>query len=166
MPAYESQISMMEDLTMSTVQSTIICERCGFRESIYEFDCRSSEWWVLCPSCGYSEQCKHVSRLSNGRVEKSVLTYTYPAGAYSAVDSDTKIAQVGGLFETEIEDAAARMRADIASGMLSPESYVTRYCSDSGEAAALVGQIPTEVQPDDGLGQVPTESQPDDELLF
>jgi len=144
------RISTMEALTMSAVATDTICERCGFRESTYEFNCRSREWWVLCPRCGYSEDCKQVSRLSNGRVEESVLTYIYPAGAYSAVWADSGVAEVGGLSETQIEKAAARMRADIASGKLSPESYVTRYCYDSGEVTALVGQVPTVSQPDDG----------------
>jgi hypothetical protein len=43
---------------------------------------------------------------------------------------------------------AARMRDDIASGKLSPESYVTRYDFQTGEVTALVGQVPTP-HPDD-----------------
>jgi hypothetical protein len=48
----------------------------------------------------------------------------------------------GRLSEAEVEETAARMRADIASGKLSPQSYVTRYSFDTHEVTALVGRVP------------------------
>jgi len=127
---------------MSTVQSEVNCTQCGFPDAWEGFDCRSSEWWVGCPRCGYRESWKHESYFSNGHLEKDVHEVLYSAGAYCAKKSDIGIEQHGSLSETDVEKTAAKMRDDIASGKLSPGSYVTRYNFDTREVTALVGQVP------------------------
>ena len=47
------------------------------------------------------------------------------------------------MSETELEEIAAKMRDDIASGRLSSESYVTQYNFQTREVTALVGRVPT-----------------------
>jgi hypothetical protein len=70
--------------------------------------------------------------------------------------ADSGIRQHRGLAEAEVEQVAAKMRDDIASGKLSPESYVTRYNFDTREMTALVGQIPSgdETQAENGRNPV------------
>jgi len=128
---------------MSSVQSDVKCEQCGFPEAWEVFDCGTNEWTVDCPRCGYHESWKHESYFSNGHLERGVNEVLYSAGAYCAKDLETGIKKHGGLPETEVEEVAAKMRDDIASGKLSPESYVPRYNFDTHEVTELVGQVPS-----------------------
>jgi|SRR5208282_4927223 len=111
---------------MSKVQFEVECRQCGFPDAGKVFDCRSTEWRVMCPRCGYRERWKHESYFSNGRLERGINEVSYSAGAYCAKDPKTGIEEHGGLSETEVEEVAARMRENIASGELAAGSYVTR----------------------------------------
>jgi endogenous inhibitor of DNA gyrase (YacG/DUF329 family) len=128
---------------MSSVLSEVECYQCGFPGAWREFYCRSAEWDVTCPRCGYSKRWKHISRFRCGHLEKGVIEVLYSAGAYFAKWADGGGGEQGSLSETDIEETAAQMRADIASGKLSKESYVTRFDFKTHEVTALVGQVPT-----------------------
>jgi hypothetical protein len=128
---------------MGAVQTFKQCEQCGFPEADYIDYYRSGEWFLICRRCGYHEEWKHESYLSNGRFEKATHTVMRSAGAYCAQDPETGIRQCGSVVEAELQEVTARMRDDIASGKLSSESYVTRYDFLTGEVTALVGQVPT-----------------------
>ena len=128
---------------MSTVQGEVKCEQCGFLDAWKVYDCRSSEWWVRCPRCGYQESWKHESYFLNRHLERGVNEVRYSAGAFCAKDPKTGIERHGSLSETEVEQIAAKMRNDIASGKLLPESYVSRYNFDTHEVTGLVGQVPS-----------------------
>lgn len=131
---------------MSKVQSEVKCEQCGFPDAGRVTNTRSGEWRVMCPRCGYHEIWKHESYFSNGHLERGVNEVLYSAGAYCAKNPATGIEEHGGLSENEVEEVAARMREDIASGELAPGSYVTRYNFDTHEVTALVGQVPRAYQ--------------------
>lgn len=127
---------------MSMVQGTQKCEQCSFPDADYLFDCGSSEWCVWCRRCGYYADWKHESCFSNGHLEKGVRTIIFSAGSFYAISAKTGVAQHSGLPETEVEKVAAKMREEIASGKLSPASFVTRYDFKSRQVTALVGQVP------------------------
>jgi Zn ribbon nucleic-acid-binding protein len=128
---------------MSRVLSDVECPQCGFLEASYEVDCGTCEYWINCLRCGYSESWKHKSRFSNGHLEIGVKEVRFSAGALWAEDAKTGIASLSGLGEDEIGQIATRVRDDIASGKLSPRSYVTKYNFETGEVTAEVGQLPT-----------------------
>jgi hypothetical protein len=136
---------------MSSVADFKQCEQCGFPGAAHLYYCRSAEWRLDCPRCGYHEDWKHQSYFSSGHLEKGIRTVIYSAGAYSAQSPKTGIRECGGVSEAELQELAARVREDIASGKLSPESYVTEYNFQTGEVTALVGQIPIP-HPDDDTG--------------
>jgi endogenous inhibitor of DNA gyrase (YacG/DUF329 family) len=128
---------------MSSVQTEVKCEQCGFPNAWKVLDCWwSSDWSVGCPRCGYRESWKHESYFSNGHLERGVNEVLYSAGAYCAKNPNTGIEEQGPLSETEVEQIAAKMRNDIATGKLLPESYLTRYNFDTHEVTALFGQVP------------------------
>jgi DNA-directed RNA polymerase subunit RPC12/RpoP len=156
---------------MSIVQTNETCEQCGFLEAWKEFNCGTNEWDVRCPRCGYREIWKHESYFSNGHLKKGVNEVCYSAGAYFAKWADNGGAECNGLSETDVEEMAAKMRADIASGKLSPESYVTRYNFETHEVTALVGQVPTShpLEPESVFKEQTSEAvdeQEDDDLSF
>lgn len=132
-----------EDLEMSRVLSTRERKQCGFLQAWHEYDCGSAEWWVDCPRCGYHESWEHKSRFSDGHLEKAVNEVTYSAGALWAKDAKSGIAQLRGLAENEVEEIAAKMRVAIASGELSPKSYLTKFNFETREMTALVGEAPS-----------------------
>jgi hypothetical protein len=70
------------------------------------------------------------------------------------------------MSETEVEEIAAKMRDDIASGKLSAKSYVTKYNFETHEVTALVGQVPILEPPDDERQDNPSEApiQPESEV--
>ena len=128
---------------MSSVMSEVKCQRCGFPYAKKRFYGRTMKWDVGCPRCGYFERWEHVSLYSSGHVKHGIIQVLYSAGAYFAKWADGSDGVLDGLFDTAIEEKAAEMRADIASGKLSPESYVTRYNFDTHEVTAVVGRVPT-----------------------
>jgi hypothetical protein len=128
---------------MSSVQSYVKCNQCGFSEASEVLDCGTNGWWVGCTRCGYQESWECKSRFSNGHLERGVNEVHYSAGALWAEDSKTRVATLRGLAENEIEEIAAKMREAIASGELSSRSYVTKFNFVTGEVTALVGQVPT-----------------------
>jgi Zn ribbon nucleic-acid-binding protein len=133
---------------MDRVTSDTKCPQCGFLEAVEDFDLNSKEWSVDCRRCGYHASWKHESLFSDGHVEKGVETVHFSAGV-----SWAKKPSGGGtltcLGENEIEEAAGKIRNGIASGELSPESYVTRFSFETKEVTAVVGQIPTHHNPHD-----------------
>jgi hypothetical protein len=128
---------------MSSVQSDVKCEQCGFPEACYVFESPSSEWTVDCTRCGYYESWKHKSLFSNGHLEKGVNEIRYSAGAYCAKKTDDGVAEFCSLGEAEVEKIAAEIRDGIAAGRLSAQSYVTKFNFETREVTALVGQVPT-----------------------
>ena len=128
---------------MSAGQYEINCNQCGFRHAD-ELYYGSHEYSIMCARCGYSETWTHKSFFSNGHLEIGVNEFWYSAGAYLVVLADTGQRQFGGLSETDLEKTAAQISADIASGKLSPESFVTKYDFETGELTALVGRVPTQ----------------------
>ncbi len=133
---------------MSTVLSEVKCRQCGFSDAWEGYDCRSGEWRVDCPRCGYVEELRYESRFKNGHPERVVHKFFYSAGAYCGKDPKSGIEQHASVLEDKLEEAAARMREDIAAGRLSPESYVTQFNFATHEVTALVGQLPTAESPD------------------
>ena len=156
---------------MSIVQTIETCEQCGFLEAWKEFNCGTDEWDVICPRCGYREIWKHESYFTNGHLKKGVNEVYYSAGAYFAKWADTGGAECGGLYESDVEEVAAKMRADIASGKLSSESYLTLYNFQTHEVTGLVGEVPVAhpAEPESDLEEEICEAvdeQEDDDLAF
>jgi hypothetical protein len=133
----------MKMIRPSIVQVNEKCEQCGFPDAWKELNCGTDEWDVRCPRCGYREIWKNESYFSNGHFKKCVNEVYYSAGAYFAKWADTGHVECGGLSETEVEDIAAKMRADVAAGKLSKETYVTRFDFETHEVTAVVGRVPT-----------------------
>jgi hypothetical protein len=127
---------------MSTTQSEVKCKQCGFPGAWEVFDCRSNEWTVDCFRCGYHESLENESFFSNGHLERAVNKVLYAAGALCVKYVDSGISQHRGLAEADVEQVAAKVRDCIASGKLSPESYVTKYNFETREVTSLVGQVP------------------------
>ena len=127
---------------MSTVQYEVECKQCGFPDACKEFDGRSYDYEVWCTRCGFRESWKTKSRYANGHLECGVKEVIYSAGACFIKRTDGS-GTYGSLYEADVEEMAAKMRADIASGKLSPESFVTKYNFETHEVTALVGQVPT-----------------------
>jgi hypothetical protein len=125
---------------MSSVQSKVECEQCGFPHASKVLDLPSFEWDIICTRCGYRESWKHISRFSNHHLKKGVKKLIYSAGACCL---NNGVEAHYSLDESEIEETAARMRAAIAAGELSPGSFVTRYNFETHEVTALVGRVPT-----------------------
>jgi hypothetical protein len=132
----------MKMIRPSIVQVDEKCEQCGFSDAWKKFNCGTNEWDITCSICGYRESWKHKSYFSNGHLERGVNEVYYSAEAYFAKWADTGHAECGRLSETDVEEVAAKVRADIASGKLSAEGYVTRHNFDTHEVTAVVGRVP------------------------
>ena len=127
---------------MPTVKSKVKCKQCGFPNAIKDFDSGTNEYCISCTRCGCRETFKNKSYFSSGRPEKTVYEINYSAGAYFVKWKDGGGAH-GRLSEAEVKGIPARMRADVAAGKLSKETYVTRFDFKTREVTALVGQLPT-----------------------
>ena len=155
---------------MSTVQYEVECDQCGFPDACKEFDGRSYDYEVWCTRCGFRESWKTKSLFANGHLECGVKEVIYSAGACFIKRTDGS-GTYGRLSEGDVETIAAKMRADIAAGELSPGSFVTRYNFETREVTALVGQVPMHdpAEQESDLGEETSEAeggQEEDDLAF
>jgi hypothetical protein len=126
---------------MSSVLDYKKCKQCSYEQGYYDFDCSTSEWELDCPRCGHGESFSWITDKLGNRVGWKHESLD-GRGAVWATSAEDGISTYFGLRSAQrAEEAAQRMRDDIAQGKLDGEqSYVTKWNPETMQAEVIAGK--------------------------